>query len=565
MSTEAKPRLKITYATLRNDNEELHAQYEAGLAKARSMLGGYLPQLRRRRRARRRRHVREADPDRRLGHGHVREGHPEGRPGRDRGRPRGLPGLGPPAVAGAGRDPAPGRRRHQRAPDGVQRAALDRGRQEPARGARRRRGDRRPHPLVVRHDGAQPRLRRRRWATSATRPSTPGRSSSRTACGASSARSTSRSRCRGGPAGGALVAGNTVVYKPSSDAPLSGACLLQAMRDAGVPDGVFNMVMGPGETVGDELQTNPGVDGVIFTGSFEVGFGLYKNFARSYPEAGHRRDGRQEPGDRVAPRRPRRGGRGDHALGVRLLRPEVLGEQPGLRRAPGPRRARPAAGREDRGDHDRRPDRPRATGSGRSSTRRAVARYEQAVAEARSAGRLAIGGERVTEHGLDSGFFVAPTVALDLPKDHRLFRDELFVPFTAVAAVDSIDEALRLSNDTNLGLTAGFYSEDKAEVDSVPRRDRGGRRLRQPAGRRDDRRLAGHPAVRRLEGEHRDGQGRRRLLLRPAVHARAEPDDRRLTAGPPAAAPDDAAASRPDVEPALPHPVTRRRRGASRS
>ena len=87
----------------------------------------------------------------------------------------------------------------------------------------------------------------------------------------------------GGPAGGALVAGNTVVYKPSSDARLSGVLLTQAMRDAGVPDGVFNMVMGPGETVGAEIQENEGVDGIIFTGSFEVGFHLYKNFARRFP------------------------------------------------------------------------------------------------------------------------------------------------------------------------------------------------------------------------------------------------------------------------------------------
>ena len=102
----------------------------------------------------------------------------------------------------------------------------------------------------------------------------------------------------GGPSGGALVAGNTVVYKPSSDAPISGVCLTQVFRDAGLPDGVFNLVMGPGETVGAELQENPGVDGIIFTGSFEVGFGLYKHFARGLPQAGHRRDGRQEPGHR---------------------------------------------------------------------------------------------------------------------------------------------------------------------------------------------------------------------------------------------------------------------------
>jgi 1-pyrroline-5-carboxylate dehydrogenase len=96
---------------------------------------------------------------------------------------------------------------------------------------------------------------------------------------------------------------------------------------------------------------------------------------------------------------------------------------------------------------------------------KAVERYEAAVADARRDGRIIVGGERVTEHGLDKGFFVAPTVAVDLPPDHRLFRDELFVPFTVVAPVDSLDEAFRLANESVYGLTAGFYGEDQAEID----------------------------------------------------------------------------------------------------
>ena len=88
----------------------------------------------------------------------------------------------------------------------------------------------------------------------------------------------------GGPAGGALVAGNTVVFKPSSDAPLLGMKLYECLRDAGLPDGVFNYVAGPGETVGAELQENAGIDGIVFTGSFEVGFDLYKTFARDFPK-----------------------------------------------------------------------------------------------------------------------------------------------------------------------------------------------------------------------------------------------------------------------------------------
>ena len=63
------------------------------------------------------------------------------------------------------------------------------------------------------------------------------------------------------------------------------------------------------------------------------------------------------------------------------------------------------------------------------------------------------------------GHYVAPTVVADLPVDDDLFRDELFVPLVAVAPVDSLDEALTLANDTELGLTAGFFSVDDAEVD----------------------------------------------------------------------------------------------------
>jgi 1-pyrroline-5-carboxylate dehydrogenase len=61
------------------------------------------------------------------------------------------------------------------------------------------------------------------------------------------------------------------------------------------------------------------------------------------------------------------------------------------------------------------------------------------------------------------GNFVAPTV-VEVPKDHRLFKDELFVPLVAVAPVDSLDEGIRLSNDSEYGLTAGMYSEDDAEI-----------------------------------------------------------------------------------------------------
>jgi len=87
------------------------------------------------------------------------------------------------------------------------------------------------------------------------------------------------------------------------------------------------------------------------------------------------------------------------------------------------------------------------------------------VADARRDGRVFVGGERLSDGDLARGTFVEPTVVGHLPAGHRLFQDELFVPFTAVHAVDSLDEALRLANDSTYGLTAGIYSEDPGEVD----------------------------------------------------------------------------------------------------
>ena len=106
----------------------------------------------------------------------------------------------------------------------------------------------------------------------------------------------------------------------------------------------------------------------------------------------------------------------------------------------------------------------RANWMGPVIDQRAVDRHQSAVAEARRDGTVFVGGEHLSDGDLARGFYVEPTVVGNLPSSHRLFRDELFAPFTAVAAVDSMDEAIGLANDSVYGLTAGVYSEDPAEI-----------------------------------------------------------------------------------------------------
>jgi 1-pyrroline-5-carboxylate dehydrogenase len=94
----------------------------------------------------------------------------------------------------------------------------------------------------------------------------------------------------------------------------------------------------------------------------------------------------------------------------------------------------------------------------------ARAKYDAAVADAKRDGRIVVGGEALAGHGSD--LYVAPTVVADLPADHRIWHEELFVPLVAVGRVESLDEAFERANDTIYGLTAGFFSDDREEIEA---------------------------------------------------------------------------------------------------
>jgi 1-pyrroline-5-carboxylate dehydrogenase len=266
-----------------------------------------------------------------------------------------------------------------------------------------------------------------------------------------------------GPISAALMAGNTVVYKPATVASLSGVNLVQAFVDAGVPAGAVNLVMGPGDTVGDELQTNPGIDGIVFTGSFEVGFRIFKSFSTVWPRPAIVEMGGKNPAivSRKADLEEAAEGIMRSAFGFGgqkcSANSRVYVERPvhdELIRLLVEKTEKITIGDPIE----------RHNWLGPVIDQKAVDRHQQAVGEARKEGKVYIGGEHLTDGALSRGFYVEPTVVGGLPTSHRLLRDELFVPFTAVAPVDSLDEALRLANDTIYGLTAGVYSEDPTEV-----------------------------------------------------------------------------------------------------
>jgi 1-pyrroline-5-carboxylate dehydrogenase len=96
---------------------------------------------------------------------------------------------------------------------------------------------------------------------------------------------------------------------------------------------------------------------------------------------------------------------------------------------------------------------------------RALGKFSDAVHEARRDGGIVVaGGETLRDGDTARGYFPSPTIVTGLPLDHRLFRDELFVPFLVVGVVDSLDEAIARANETPYGLTAGIFSGDQREI-----------------------------------------------------------------------------------------------------
>jgi len=270
----------------------------------------------------------------------------------------------------------------------------------------------------------------------------------------------------GGPTGAALIAGNTVVLKPAAEGSLTACLIAQCVADAGVPAGVFNMVLG-GDEPGMALTVHSDLAGLTFTGSYDVGMSIIKSFTTA---AGYYRPVIAEMGGKNPTIVSAKADLDKAALGIMrsafgltgqkcsacsrvyvdaAVKDEFLGKLVDLA-------ADVQVG--DPTDAD--------TYMGPIISESAYHSYQRYIEEL-GAGEILVGGRasRRLAPTEGEGYFVAPTVVTDLPYDHRLWQHEMFAPIVAVRFVDSPDEAMRLANGVALGLTAGFYSEDAAEVE----------------------------------------------------------------------------------------------------
>lgn len=260
----------------------------------------------------------------------------------------------------------------------------------------------------------------------------------------------------GGPCGAALVAGNTVVFKPASDTPYSGRLLAECFRDAGVPAGVFNYVTGGGATIGEELITNPVVDGITFTGSYDVGMHIYKTFtAGKHPRPCIAEMGGKNPAIITA--------KADLDIAAQGIMRSAFGLQgqkcSACSRVYVDNRVKDQfvtklldlTNKIAIGDPTR-----RENWLGPVANQKAYHDFANFSEELSHSGEILTGGKHLTEGELGQGYFCAPTLA-HLPTDHRLWKVEMFLPITTIAGYDDIAEAMRLANNVDYGLTAGFF------------------------------------------------------------------------------------------------------------
>ena len=267
----------------------------------------------------------------------------------------------------------------------------------------------------------------------------------------------------GGPSSGALAAGNVVVFKPAHQGALLGWKLYEIYRDAGFPPGTFHFLPGRGAVVGDLIVHHKDIAGITFTGSYEVGMSIYRSFASDYPKPVICEMGGKNPtivtknadldkaSDGVLRSAFGFGGQKCSANSRVYVERDVYDDF--LSQLKSKTEAIKIGNPLERDVY-----------LGPVINEDAVETFERAAEAARKDGTIVTGGERLTEGDYAKGTFVQPTV-VEVPKDHWLFKEELFVPFVAVAPVDSLDEGIELSNASEYALTAGFYSEDRAEID----------------------------------------------------------------------------------------------------
>ncbi|MFS0788772.1 aldehyde dehydrogenase family protein [Shouchella sp. 1P09AA] len=267
----------------------------------------------------------------------------------------------------------------------------------------------------------------------------------------------------------AMLAGNTVVYKPPNDTACIAANLVDLFERAGMPPGVLNLVFGDGSVVGKEMGENPTLKAISFTGSTEVGLKLGQAVSNRGGKMQAELGGKNatillEDADLEAAIQgimvSGMYNNGQSCTGT--SRVIVLKEQADLvleKLIEAAQAIRVGYGQEEDIDN------------GAIANEKQLQTYLHYIQSAKDAGaRIECGGKQLSENGLAKGYFVAPTIVSHVTRDMAIAQEEIFAPVVAVMIVDSYEEAIELANDSTLGLSSSIYTNDLAKAQDFIKR-----------------------------------------------------------------------------------------------
>lgn len=261
----------------------------------------------------------------------------------------------------------------------------------------------------------------------------------------------------------ALVAGNTIVFKPASITAFTAMMVVEIFQQAGIPAGVLNLVIGAGGDVGQELLENPAIRAVSFTGSNEVGASIYSTGARRMIKVQCEMGGKnpvvvlRDADMNLAVEGALQGAFGSTGQRCtatsRVIVEEAVADE--FVRLLTERAKQLKVGDGSKPDVKVGP-------SVDESQFKTVLQYLDIGKQ--EGATLRCGGSRLTGGEYDKGLFSAPTIFDHVKPQMRIAQEEIFGPVLSVIRVKDLDEALAVANDVKFGLSSSIYTRDVAKV-----------------------------------------------------------------------------------------------------
>jgi aldehyde dehydrogenase (NAD+) len=270
----------------------------------------------------------------------------------------------------------------------------------------------------------------------------------------------------------ALAAGCTIVLKPSEVAPLNAFVLAEVIDDIGLPAGVFNLVTGTGDVVGEAMSAHPDIDMISFTGSTRAGKRITEVAAATVKRVTLELGGKspnvilddadleKAVADGVA-KAFLNSGQTCSALTRMLVPRSKLAEVEAIAKAT----AEAFTPGDPFGE---------ATRLGPLVSAAQLERVRGYIKKGEEEGARLVTGGAESPEGLEQGYFVRPTVFSDVTTDMTIAQEEIFGPVLSILPYDDEEEAVRIANDTIYGLAGGVWSGDAERAKAIARRIRTG-------------------------------------------------------------------------------------------